>query len=70
MCGEAAADPALACVLVGLGVTSLSMAPAAIADVRAALAERDLRGVPGRRCARGQRTNGSRGKSLKMPGYG
>src|SRR5690606_20917143 len=26
VCGEAAADPALACVLVGLGVTSLSMA--------------------------------------------
>lgn len=29
VCGEAAADPLLACVLVGLGVTSLSAAPAA-----------------------------------------
>jgi phosphotransferase system enzyme I (PtsI) len=38
VCGEAAADPALACVLVGLGVTSLSMSPAALSGVRAALA--------------------------------
>jgi phosphotransferase system enzyme I (PtsI) len=37
VCGEAAADPSLAIVLVGLGVTTLSMAPAALADVRAAL---------------------------------
>jgi len=37
VCGEAAADPNLAIVLVGLGVTTLSMAPAALADVRAAL---------------------------------
>ena len=42
VCGEAAADPLLALVLVGLGVTSLSMVPAAIADVRAALAEHTL----------------------------
>jgi phosphotransferase system enzyme I (PtsI) len=40
VCGEAAADPLLACVLVGLGVTSLSMVPAALADVRAELATR------------------------------
>ncbi|MFZ2511384.1 MAG: phosphoenolpyruvate--protein phosphotransferase [Gordonia sp. (in: high G+C Gram-positive bacteria)] len=33
VCGEAAADPMLACVLVGLGVTSLSAAPAATAPV-------------------------------------
>jgi phosphotransferase system enzyme I (PtsI) len=33
VCGEAAADPALACVLVGLGVSSLSMTPRAIPDV-------------------------------------
>ncbi|SNX66649.1 phosphoenolpyruvate--protein phosphotransferase [Streptomyces sp. TLI_55] len=33
VCGEAAADPLLACVLVGLGVTSLSMAPAAVPSV-------------------------------------
>lgn len=37
VCGEGAADPNLAIVLVGLGATSLSMAPAALADVRAAL---------------------------------
>lgn len=38
VCGEAAADPRLACVLVGLGVTSLSMASAAVAEVGATLA--------------------------------
>lgn len=37
VCGEAAADPLLACVLVGLGVTSLSMAPAAVRAVGAQL---------------------------------
>ncbi|MFI7539903.1 putative PEP-binding protein [Actinoplanes sp. NPDC049599] len=38
VCGEAAADPAFAVVLAGLGVTSLSMSPGAIPAVRAALA--------------------------------
>uniref|UniRef100_UPI003D7ECE3D phosphoenolpyruvate--protein phosphotransferase n=1 Tax=Kineococcus sp. SYSU DK013 TaxID=3383134 RepID=UPI003D7ECE3D len=38
VCGEAARDPLLALVLVGLGVTSLSMAPAAVPAVRFALA--------------------------------
>jgi len=38
VCGEAAADPALACVLVGLGATSLSMSAPALPPVRAALA--------------------------------
>ena len=42
VCGEAASDPLLATVLVGLGVTSLSMASPAVAEVRAALAERTL----------------------------
>lgn len=42
ICGEAAADPLLAAVLVGLGATSLSMASAALADVRLALSERTL----------------------------
>jgi phosphotransferase system enzyme I (PtsI) len=37
VCGEAAADPALAPVLVGLGVSSLSMTPRALADVAAVL---------------------------------
>lgn len=39
VCGEAAADPLLAAVLVGLEVTSLSMAPAAISAVGAKLAQ-------------------------------
>ena len=38
VCGEAAASPALAPILVGLGVTSLSMSASAVADVREALA--------------------------------
>jgi len=38
VCGEAAADPLLACVLTGLGVTSLSAAAAAIQGVGAKLA--------------------------------
>ncbi|HJB64526.1 MAG TPA: phosphoenolpyruvate--protein phosphotransferase [Candidatus Microbacterium pullistercoris] len=37
VCGEAAADPLLAVVLVGLGVDTLSMSPSALADVRAEL---------------------------------
>lgn len=37
ICGEAAADPMLAVVLVGLGATTLSMSPSAIADVRLSL---------------------------------
>ncbi|ABS03026.1 putative PEP-binding protein [Kineococcus radiotolerans] len=41
VCGEAARDPLLALVLVGLGVTSLSMAPAAVPAVRSALARTD-----------------------------
>jgi phosphotransferase system enzyme I (PtsI) len=40
VCGEAAADPVLACALVGTGVTSLSMAPAALAEVRAEIGSR------------------------------
>ena len=38
VCGEAAADPLLACCLVGMGVTSLSMAAAAVKGVGARLA--------------------------------
>ena len=44
VCGEAASDPLLAVVLAGLGVTSLSMAPPSLADVRAALAGQTLAG--------------------------
>jgi phosphoenolpyruvate-protein phosphotransferase (PTS system enzyme I) len=42
ICGEAAADPLLAVVLVGLGATTLSMTPAALADVRAELGRHTL----------------------------
>jgi phosphotransferase system enzyme I (PtsI) len=42
VCGEAAADPLLALVLTGLGVTSLSMAPTRVPAVRAALSMHDL----------------------------
>jgi phosphotransferase system enzyme I (PtsI) len=42
ICGEAAADPLLAPVLVGLGVTSLSMAPVGLPAVRSALAAHTL----------------------------
>jgi phosphotransferase system enzyme I (PtsI) len=38
ICGEAAADPLLACALVGMGITSLSMAAAAVRPVGAQLA--------------------------------
>ena len=39
VCGEAAADPLLACVLVGLGVTSLSSAAAALPGVGVKLSQ-------------------------------
>ncbi|MFI6597675.1 phosphoenolpyruvate--protein phosphotransferase [Nonomuraea sp. NPDC050536] len=42
VCGEAAADPRLAPVLAGLGVTSLSMAAVMVPAVREALAEHTL----------------------------
>lgn len=42
VCGEAAADPTLACVLLGLGVTSLSADPRALAAVHALLETVDL----------------------------
>lgn len=42
VCGESAADPLLACVLVGLGVVSLSPAAAAIPEVGMQLAAVDL----------------------------
>lgn len=42
VCGEAAADPLLACVLVGMGVSSLSAATTALPLVGATLGEVDL----------------------------
>jgi phosphotransferase system enzyme I (PtsI) len=42
VCGEAASDPLLACVLTGLGVSSLSMGAASIPYVRSTLAKHTL----------------------------
>jgi multiphosphoryl transfer protein len=42
VCGELAGDPASAVLLVGLGVTELSMAPGLVPEVKAALREVDL----------------------------
>ena len=42
VCGEAASDPMLALVLVGLGITSLSMTPGSIAAVRTELIRHSL----------------------------
>jgi phosphotransferase system enzyme I (PtsI) len=42
VCGEAAGDPLLACVLVGLGVRSLSMAPGLVPAVRLVLGAHSL----------------------------
>ena len=42
VCGEAASDPLLAVVLVGFGVTSLSMAATSVPDVRSTLADHTL----------------------------
>jgi len=42
ICGEAAADPLLALVLTGLGVSSLSMAPGALAEVGRSIAAVNL----------------------------
>ncbi len=42
ICGESAADPALAPVFAGMGITSLSMSARAIPIVRRALAARSL----------------------------
>ncbi|WP_435201280.1 phosphoenolpyruvate--protein phosphotransferase [Janibacter sp. GS2] len=50
VCGEAAADPTLAPVLIGLGITSLSMAPAAVRAVGA-----QLERVTGEQCEQAAR---------------
>ena len=42
VCGEAAADPMLATVLIGMGITSLSMASAAVRPVGARIAGASL----------------------------
>lgn len=59
VCGEAAANAYLAAVLIGLGVSSLSMAPSALAEVRGFLSSVDLptcqkaaKAALGARCAK------------------
>jgi phosphotransferase system enzyme I (PtsI) len=42
VCGEAAGDPLLAVVLLGLGATELSMSPALLGEVRAELLRHTL----------------------------
>ncbi len=42
VCGESAADPVMALLLAGLGITSLSMSPSAVPGVRFALSRHDL----------------------------
>ena len=42
VCGESAANPHLAAVLLGLGVNSLSMAPSAVSEVRGFLSTVDF----------------------------
>ena len=59
VCGEAAADPLLACVLVGLGITSLSCAASAVAGVGSKLGDGRPRHLPaGRRGGAGRRRAG------------
>ena len=60
VCGEAAADPLLACVLVGLGVSSLSAAAAAVSGVGAKLAQVTLAQCQER--GRGGAGDGHRGR--------
>jgi phosphoenolpyruvate-protein kinase (PTS system EI component) len=47
VCGEAAADPACIPILVGLGVTELSVSPGSVAAVRAIVASLDIEACRG-----------------------
>ncbi len=60
VCGEMAADPALAVLLVGLGVTELSMRPAAIPLVTQVFARRRRQAPPARRSRAPRRHRGRR----------
>ena len=55
VCGEAAADPLLATALIGMGITSLSMAARAVRPVGAQLGKVTLRDVRGGRRGRPRR---------------
>jgi phosphoenolpyruvate-protein phosphotransferase (PTS system enzyme I) len=46
ICGEAAAHPLLALLLAGLGLSSLSMAPGALAEVGRSIGDSEHGGVP------------------------
>ena len=61
--GEAASDPTLALGLVGRGITRFSMAPACIAEVRTALAERTLEECQALASAGRRRSGGRRDHS-------
>ena len=52
VCGEAAADPAVIPLLVGLGVTDLSVGPGSVVAVRSIVAGLDVAGVAAWRLAR------------------
>ena len=69
VCGEAAADPLLACVLVGLGITSLSCAASAVAGVGSKLGTVDLADLPagGGGGARGRGPAGGAGRGPRGP---
>jgi len=64
VCGEAASDPLLAPVLVGLGATSLSMAPASVAEVRTALAEATVEDCRARAAAACQAASPADGRAV------
>ena len=66
VCGEAAGDPALALVLAGLGVSSLSMAPGKVPAVRTALALHTLTQCQQMAAAARAGTNATEAKSAVM----
>lgn len=68
VCGESAADPLMALVLTGLGVTSLSMAPAAVPAARFALARHSLEQCQQIAAAAlsGQTADAARARALEM----
>ena len=68
VCGESASDPLMALVLTGLGITSLSMSPAAVPGVRFALSRHTLAECEAiAAAARGGRTAAdSRGAALEL----
>ena len=66
VCGEAAGDPALALVLAGLGVSSLSMAPGKVPAVRTALGLHTLTQCQQMAAAARAGTNASEAKSAVL----